>query len=147
MSNIIFTIAHTEGARISLNVTTVIASAVHTRSPVTITCTARFAGTTGSDATLDISWSKDGKQLQNSSELTITSSNTTAVSYHSNMTIHVLKISDSGSYACRVQLSQPGETPSPLSDVSTIHLAVKGISLLEQLVHYYCVHSKHVVDC
>ena len=108
------------------NVTTAIVTVVHARSPATITCTAILTGTITNDATLNIYWSKDGVQLHNSSELVITSSNTTTVLYHSNLTIHVLETSDSGSYSCVVVLSQSTQTPTLPPTVSTTHLVVEG---------------------
>ena len=86
-----------------------------------------LTGTTVTDdVTVDISWSKDGMQLHNSSELVITSSNATTMLYHSNLTIHVLETSDSGFYSCRAYLSQSTQTPILPPIVSTVHLAVEG---------------------
>lgn len=78
---------------------------------------------TNNDETLEISWSKDSMQLHNSSELVITFSSATTELYHSNLTIHVLETSDSGSYSCVVVLSQSLSLPPT---VSTIHLTVEG---------------------
>ena len=86
-----------------------------------------LTGTT--DVTVDISWSKDGVQLHNSSQLVITSSYTTTMLYHSNLTICVLETSDSGLYSCRARLSQPTQTSILPPTVSTIHLAVEGIQV------------------
>ena len=120
------TAPHTDRMFIA-NVTTAIASIIHTRSPATLSCTAMLTGAITNDATVDISWSKDGIQLHNSSELVITLSNATAMLYHLNMTIHVLKTSDSGSYSCGVQLLyQSTQTPALSPTVSTIHLMVEG---------------------
>lgn len=87
-------------------------------------------GTIVSDdvTTVDISWSKDGVQLHNSSELVITSSYATVMLYHSNLTIYVLETSDSGLYSCRAHLSQPMQTPTLPPIVNTIRLAVEGMT-------------------
>ena len=120
----------TDGAFIS-NVTVAVFSAIHVRSPVTITCTVMLTGTIvtiSDDVIVDISWSKYGVQLHNSSGLVITSSYATKMFYHSNLTILVLETSDSGVYSCRAQLSQSTQTSILPPSVNTIHLAVEGIN-------------------
>lgn len=113
------------------NVTTAIASAIHARSPATITCTVTFSSTIMNDATVVISWSKDGQQLHNTSKVVITSTNITAVSFQSNLTIHVLEISDSGLYSCSVVLlSLSTQNPILSPTVSTLHFEVEGIEYL-----------------
>ena len=120
----------TDGAFIS-NVTVAVVSAIHVRSPVTITCTVMLTGTTATvsdGVTVDISWSKYGVQLYNSSGLVITSSYATKMFYHSNLTILVLETSDSGLYSCRAQLFQSTQTSTLPPMVNTMHLAVEGIT-------------------
>lgn len=83
------------------------------------------------DATVVISWSKDGQQLHNTSKVVITSTNITAVSFQSNLTIHVLEISDSGLYSCSVVLlSLSTQNPILSPTVSTLHFEVEGIEYL-----------------
>ena len=120
----------TDGAFIS-NVTVAVVSAIHARSPVTISCTILLTGTIvtiSDDVTVDISWSKYGVKLHNSSGLVITSSYATKMLYHSNLTILVLETSDSGMYSCWAQLSQSTQTPTVPPMVNTIYLAVEGIN-------------------
>lgn len=115
----------TDGTFIS-NITIEVVSMIHVRSPVTITCTVMLTGTT-IIGMVDVSWSKDGIQLRNSSELVITSSYATTTLYHSNLTILVLETSDRGLYTCRAHLSQSTPAPTLPSVASTVHLAVEGI--------------------
>ena len=109
------------------NVTTHTISSVKIRNPATISCTVLLSATPESDTTVAITWSKDGRQLHNNTELMITSSNETAISLQSNLTIHVLETSDSGLYSCQVALVSKS-TLNPISSpaISTLHLEVKG---------------------
>ncbi len=95
-----------------------------------------LTGAAVTDVTVDISWSKYGVQLHNSSGLVITSSYATNMLYLSNLTILVLETSDSGLYSCQAHVSQSTQTPTLPPKVDTIHLAVTGILLTVQYWYY-----------
>lgn len=113
------------------NITTYTISPVYLRSPATLSCIVLFAASITNVTTVDITWSKDGQQLHSNSELIITSSNESEISFKSNLTIYVLEISDSGFYSCQVVLLST-LTHNPISQpiTSTLHLEVEGTQYL-----------------
>lgn len=84
-------------------VTTNIISPILLRSPVTISCTVNLSFKLWSNAEVQVTWSKDGTVLQNSSHVSITTVMQvvgTNNSYQSNLTVDRLVEADSGVYSC-----------------------------------------------
>ena len=84
-------------------VKTNITSAILLRSPVTISCTVKLSFELWTNAEVQVTWSKDGIVLQNSSHVSFTHvMQVVGVnnSYQSNLIVDHLEEIDSGVYAC-----------------------------------------------
>ena len=93
-----------------------------------------LTATITNDAIVDISWSKDGRQLHSNREIVITSYNASATLFQSNLTINVLEISDRGTYSCHVVLlSTSTDDPVSPPTTSTISLQVEGSKIVALL--------------
>ena len=110
-----------------MSVTTEVLSSIHARSPAIVSCMADLSSTVSDDEIVDITWSRDGDQLRNNSEILIVSANLAVNKYQSNMTIHALEASDDGLYSCRVRLISQSSNQLMLQDTSSIYLNVEGM--------------------
>ena len=110
-----------------MSVTTEVLSSIHARSPAIVSCTADLSSTVSDDEIVDITWSRDGAQLRNNSEMLIVSANLAVNKYQSNITIHVLEAADDGLYSCLVRLMSQSSNQLMLQDTSSIYLNVEGI--------------------
>ena len=111
----------------NLSVTTEVISSIHARSPAVVSCIADLSSSISDDVTVNITWSKDNRQLHNNSEVLIVSANIASTKYQSNMTIHVLEASDGGLYSCSAGLISQLSNQLISQVTSSIYLNVEGM--------------------
>lgn len=102
-------------------------SSTHARSPAVVSCIADLSSSISDDVTVNITWSKDDRQLHNNSEVLIVSANVASTKYQSNMTIHVLEASDGGLYSCSAGLISRLSNQLISQVTSSIYLNVEGM--------------------
>lgn len=133
-----------------MSVTTEVISSIHARSPAVVSCTANLSSSITDGVTVNITWSKDNRQLHNNSDLLIVSANLSSTEYQSNMTIHVLEASDVGLYSCSAGLISRLSNRLISQATSSIYLNVEGIVayyvmlFLVVKVHRTCLQAKHL---
>lgn len=111
----------------NVSVTTEVLSSIHARSPAVISCIADLSSSISDDVTVNITWSKDDRQLHDNSEILIVSANLASTKYQSNLTIHVLEASDDGLYNCSVGLISRLSNEIISQVASSIYLNVEGM--------------------